>query len=133
MDGPKRTRVLIVDDHPLVLKALRRALAAHYGVYPAGSVDEALRIASETDLDIVVTDLELGDPDERDGIWLLDQLRARWGLDGLVLTGACEHRDGAFVLRKPVLPSTLRAAIDGLLPDHGAGTAQEDTVAADGP
>ncbi|MEM6990218.1 MAG: response regulator [Myxococcota bacterium] len=117
-------RVLIVDDHALVLKALRRLLARHYDVRAAATVDDALQVGGEAAVDVVVTDLELEDPDGRDGIWLLEAFEARWGIRGLMLTGGSEEYEGIVVLRKPTSPELLRAAIDGLVAPGAFGSPQ---------
>ena len=64
-----KTRVLVVDDEPAILKFLKPALeATHYEVSGAGSVAEATkRIASDVP-DIVLLDLGLPDGDGKDVI-----------------------------------------------------------------
>jgi two-component system KDP operon response regulator KdpE len=64
-----KTRALVVDDEPAILRFLRPALEANdYHVVTAGSVDEALkRIAGELP-DVVVLDLGLPDGDGKDVI-----------------------------------------------------------------
>jgi two-component system KDP operon response regulator KdpE len=64
-----KTRALVVDDEPAILRFLRPALEANdYDVVTAGSVEEAIkRIAGETP-DVVILDLGLPDGDGKDVI-----------------------------------------------------------------
>jgi len=55
-----RASILVVDDAPDTLEILQRNLSAQgYQVYAAPSVDEAIQILDETDIDLVVTDLKM--------------------------------------------------------------------------
>src|SRR5687767_6904045 len=57
---PMPERVLVVDDDPQMLKAVRNALTARgYEVLPAGSGETALTMAADEDLDLVLLDLGL--------------------------------------------------------------------------
>ncbi len=54
-------RVLVVDDEPLLLRALRRTLEAQgHRVISAGSAEEAFPLLLEPELDVAVVDLRLG-------------------------------------------------------------------------
>lgn len=75
-EAPKRARLVIVDDHPIVRRGLRGYLELHPGlsvVGEAGSVPEALGVVAETCPDLVLLDLQL--PGEQ-GLELLPRLRA---------------------------------------------------------
>jgi signal transduction histidine kinase len=82
----QRTRgVLLVDDEPLNLKVLRGFLDDAWRVYEASSGHDALRIAAEVPLDVVVTDQRMPG---MTGIELLERLRRhRPDVAGIVLTG----------------------------------------------
>jgi DNA-binding NarL/FixJ family response regulator len=74
---PAPTRILIVDDHP----AVREGLAIRISREPdlavcgqASDVAEALKIAAETDPDLVVVDISLA---AGDGLELIKRLRAQ--------------------------------------------------------
>ena len=74
------TRVLIVDDHPVVRSGLRALLDGADGVEVVGAAasgEEALRLASETRPDVVLCDLRLGP-----------------GLDGVGVTSALQAQKG---------------------------------------
>src|SRR3954470_16436416 len=63
------TRVLVVDDEPQILRALRINLhARQYDVVTAGSGQGALRAATEAHPDLVILDLGLPDMDGADVI-----------------------------------------------------------------
>jgi DNA-binding NarL/FixJ family response regulator len=82
-------KVLLVDDHPLVLSALRELVAGlGTGVRTegVGSAAQALEMLTlEPDFDLVVLDLHLPDGD---GFGLLGQIRLRWpDLPVMVVSG----------------------------------------------
>jgi DNA-binding NarL/FixJ family response regulator len=106
-----RTRVLLVDDNELVLSALATMLRHHHDVSVAHDIDGALELAGRERFDVIVTDLDFGDRERRDGFWLLDEAGRRWGLRGLVLTGHDGEHAHHRVLRKPVGLESLRAEI----------------------
>jgi two-component system KDP operon response regulator KdpE len=83
-----KTRVLVVDDEPAILRFLRPALEANgYDVVTAGSVDEAMkRIAGETP-EVVVLDLGLPDGDGKD---VIRQVR-QWSDVPIVVLSARER------------------------------------------
>lgn len=73
------TRVVIVDDHPLVERGLAAALAAHprYGIEVVGtasSADEAVDIVAGSIPDVALCDVMLGG--EPAGLRLIERLRA---------------------------------------------------------
>ncbi len=77
MSGPRKYRVLIVDDHPIV----RRGLADLIGARPelevcgeAEAIPEALRLVEATHPDLVVVDLTLKGGH---GLELIEEIRAR--------------------------------------------------------
>ena len=99
------TRVLLVDDHPIVLSGLAELVRSEPGLELVGtgrSVAEALALDREPD--VAVVDLELPDGD---GIELGRRLKERWPeLHVLVLT---MHADNDAVLR------SLGSGLDGYL------------------
>jgi two-component system KDP operon response regulator KdpE len=79
------TRVLVVDDEPQILRALRiNLLARQYGVVTAATGTEALRAAASDHPDLVVLDLGLPD---MDGVDVVRSLRAWTPVPIVVLSG----------------------------------------------
>ncbi len=79
------TRVLVVDDEPQILRALRINLRArHYDVEVASTGAEALRLASTTSPDLVILDLGLPD---LDGVEVIHGLRGWSDVPIIVLSG----------------------------------------------
>ena len=82
--GGHRTSVLVVDDDPHLLKALRITLQAHgYAVETAADGGTALRAASHHPPDVMILDLGLPD---LDGAEVLQELRRWSSLPVLVLS-----------------------------------------------
>ena len=85
-------KVLLIDDHPLILSALQgviQGLGSHVsvvGVAGARGAREAL--AAEPNFDLVLLDLRLGDAD---GFELLVELRNGWPAVPVVVVSASDR------------------------------------------
>ena len=85
-------KVLLIDDHPLILTALQgviQGIGTHVsvvGVAGARSAREAL--AADSGFDLVLLDLRLGDAD---GFELLVELRNGWPAIPVVVVSASDH------------------------------------------
>jgi PAS domain S-box-containing protein len=118
VDGPAgRMRVLLVEDHVDTARATVRLLErVGYKVGWADGVAAALRLAESQPFDVVVSDLGLPDGS---GYEVMQQLRERYGLSGIALSGfgmegdIVRGRDSGFVehLVKPVDVATLDQTI----------------------
>jgi CheY-like chemotaxis protein len=115
-----RSRILLVEDDNSSRTALARLLTRrNYQVISTASVAEALAAAAEQSFEFVISDIGLP---EQDGNVLMRELRQRYGLKGIALTGYGTQDDIAtseaagFVahLTKPVSISTLEKAIVAL-------------------
>ena len=85
------TRVLVVDDEPQILRALRINLQARdYEVVTASSGRGALQAASDEHPDLVVLDLGLPD---MDGVEVVRSLRSWSAVPILILSGRLNSQD----------------------------------------
>src|SRR4029453_8302508 len=85
------TRILVVDDEPQIVRALRINLRArHYDVDTAPDGASALRAASHHHPDLVVLDLGLPD---MEGAEVIRGLRGWTGIPIIVLSGRAGSRD----------------------------------------
>ena len=86
------TRILIVEDSPLVTDAFSILFReSGYDVDVAGTIPEAVEIASTRAVDVILLDISLPDGD---GLDLIEQLRARNSLPKatLAMTGHGDSR-----------------------------------------
>ncbi len=85
------TRVLVVDDEPQILRALRINLRARrYEVYVAATGTEALTVAAAHPPDLVILDLGLPD---MDGVEVIGGLRGWTAVPIIVLSGRADSAD----------------------------------------
>src|ERR1700678_2653703 len=85
------TRVLVVDDEPQILRALRINLRVRdYDVYVAATGTEALEVASRYPPDLVILDLGLPD---LDGVEVIEGLRGWTKAPIIVLSGRADSTD----------------------------------------
>ena len=141
-------RVLIADDHPLILAGIKRALEEVEGfevVAEASSGSQVLPLVSQTNPDLALLDLRMP---EMDGLTCLDRIRKQHpkvkvvilsvSTDPELVQTVLNHGAAAYVVKSvnPIdLSSALRQALDGTvfsaigLPEK---TAQEDAVKAAG-
>jgi two-component system, OmpR family, KDP operon response regulator KdpE len=90
------TRVLVVDDEPQIVRALRINLRAReYDVATAGDGEHALRAARSEPPDLVVLDLGLPD---MDGVDVIRDLRGFTAVPIIVLSGRVDGRDKVLAL-----------------------------------
>ncbi len=85
------TTVLVIDDEPQILRALRINLRVrHYDVHTAGSGSEALELAARYPPDLVILDLGLPD---LDGVEVIHGLRGWTAAPIIVLSGRADSMD----------------------------------------
>jgi DNA-binding NtrC family response regulator len=106
--------ILVVDDDPFILRYIERALGmAKYNVRTANGEHQALAVLHEQQVDLVLTDIVMGDSD---GLRLAARIEECYaGLPVLFMTGALPETDqhaeelcqAGLLLRKPFLPQQL--------------------------
>jgi two-component system OmpR family response regulator len=106
--------VLVVDDDPFILRYIERALGmAKYNVRTANGEDQALAVLHEQQIDLVITDIVMGDSD---GFRLAARIEECYrGLPVFFMTGALLETDryaqelcqARLLLRKPFGPQQL--------------------------
>jgi DNA-binding NarL/FixJ family response regulator len=107
MSGPKKYRVLIVDDHPIVRRGLADLIAARPDLEVCGEaadVAEGLRLVEATRPDVVVVDLTLKDGH---GLDLIEEIKARF--DRVKMLVSSMHDESLFAER------ALRAGASGYI------------------
>ena len=122
--------ILLVDDSPTILKLLRHVLLqAGYLVTTANDGLEAIDILKDTQVDLVITDVNMP---RLDGLSLISRLRrseSTRDLPMVVLSSQQGQRDQSLgkgagadlYLGKPVTPDVLLKNIDELLKKHYGG------------
>jgi CheY-like chemotaxis protein len=113
-DSPYGRTVLVVDDEPSILRYIEQALKmAKYKVRTADSEEQALAILHGQQIDLVLTDIVMG---ESDGFHLAARIdECNSGLPVLFMTGAIPETDqqaqelceAGLLLRKPFGPQKL--------------------------
>jgi putative nucleotidyltransferase with HDIG domain len=116
------SRILVVDDDPSVRNVLSALLTAEgYSVTLAAGAVEALALAEAGDPHLLISDMKMP---ERDGLWLLDQMRQeRPEVAVVMLTGygdteaavECLRRGATDYLLKPPKVTDLVRAIERAL------------------
>jgi DNA-binding response OmpR family regulator len=118
------TPILIVDDHPVVLRALRFTLeAAGYRVLEAGDGQEALGILAHAPVSLILADIAMP---RMNGYQLLERMRANpeWvAIPFVFLTARAMDSDVRYgkelgvddYLTKPIEPEDILAVVQGRL------------------
>ena len=97
--------VLVVDDESAVRDYMRRCLeSSGYPVKQAPSADEALELMQNAPASVVLCDIRMPG---HDGLWLAEQLRARWPRTAIIMATALDDRE-------TVRMSTALGAVDYL-------------------
>jgi PAS domain S-box-containing protein len=119
-DGRRRGRLLIVEDHEPTRNLLHRMLVArNFEVTAAACVAEAWDSVAKARFDLLVSDIGLPDGD---GYLLMREMRERYGLRGIALTGygmdddikLSKEAGFSAHLTKPIHSKTLDEALEAL-------------------
>lgn len=89
--------VLVIDDEPQILRALRAILAAHFRVTTAARGEEGLTLAAANPPDVVILDLGLPD---MDGVDVCARLREWTQVPIIVLSARDAEHDKVMALDK---------------------------------
>lgn len=119
----ERSRILVIDDHPEIVRVIERLLAPLYDVYTASNGEEGLHRIHDINPALVISDVMMP---KLSGFQLVEQLRkdpATERLPVLLLTARADGRDRVRGLRrgasdyliKPFLPEELKARVSNLL------------------
>ncbi|MCP5521502.1 MAG: response regulator [Verrucomicrobiales bacterium] len=122
----KRSRVLVVDDEPEILRFIKMELEDQYAVIEAADGSQALTLAAQFLPDVIVCDLMLP---EKDGMTVCRELRGRTSTKALPLLMLTARADDATMLRaleagandflaKPFSVAELRARVNSLCEHH---------------
>jgi CheY-like chemotaxis protein len=115
----RREKVLVVDDEAGIRMLLTRMLQDWgYGVRDVGSATEALQLIASDPPEIVLCDVSMP---EHDGLWLAEQVHARWPHIAIIMSTA--HQDphtvrtsrkvGAVAyVTKPFVPYLVQEALE---------------------
>jgi DNA-binding response OmpR family regulator len=115
-----RARLLLVEDNDVTRGALQKLLVArNFEVCAASSIADAWALVADSKFDVLVSDIGLPDGD---GFILMRELKDRYGMSGIALTGFDLEDDyklskeaGFSVhLTKPVQASVLDEALASL-------------------
>ena len=119
----QRSRILVIDDHPEIVRLIARLLAPLHDIITASNGEEGLQKVHDERPDLVISDVMMP---KMSGFQLVERLRedpetAR--LPVLLLTARADGHDRVRGLRrgasdyliKPFLPEELKARVDNLL------------------
>jgi DNA-binding NarL/FixJ family response regulator len=116
----RRLKVLVVDDHRLMLEAIRLQLERENDISVVGCVDSGetvVALAGQTGPDVVLLDVRMPG---MDGLTVLEQLQARYpsiavvmlsGIEDPVLVRAALERGAAAFVLKGIDPRDLAGAV----------------------
>ena len=116
---PRREKVLVVDDEAGIRMLLTRMLKDWgYGVRDVASATEALELIATDPPEIVLCDVSMP---EHDGLWLAEQVHAKWPHISIIMSTA--HQDphtvrtsrkvGAVAyVTKPFVPYMVQEALE---------------------
>jgi len=119
----QRSKILVIDDHPEIVRLISRLLAPLHDIITASNGEEGLQKVHDDKPDLVVSDVMMP---RMSGFQLVERMRADPAtarLPVLLLTARADGHDRVRGLRrgasdylvKPFLPEELKARVDNLL------------------
>ena len=117
--APRKARLLVVDDQPIHLQVLYRALSADHQLFMATGGAQALKLVREQNPDLVLLDVVMPD---MDGFEVLQQLKSSLDTSGIPvifvtahggdeIETQCLHAGAVEFISKPINPSVVRARV----------------------
>ncbi len=117
--APRKAKLLVVDDQPIHLQVLYRALSADHQLFMATSGAQALKVIREQNPDLVLLDVVMPD---MDGFEVLQHLKSNpesaaipvifvTAHGGDEIETQCLHAGAVDFIPKPVNPSVVRARV----------------------
>jgi len=117
--APRKARLLVVDDQPIHLQVLYRALSADHQLFMATGGAQALKLVREQNPDLVLLDVVMPD---MDGFEVLQQLKSSLDTSGIPvifvtahggdeIETQCLHAGAVDFISKPINPSVVRARV----------------------
>ncbi|CAG2160160.1 response regulator transcription factor [Cupriavidus numazuensis] len=103
-------RVLVADDHPIVLSGIRQELSRQAGMEMVGMArnsTELIRLLDATACDVVVTDYSMPGGEHGDGIAMLEMLRRRYPNTRIVVFTMLENALSIRNIRSAGVPVVL--------------------------
>lgn len=103
-------RVLIADDHPIVLSGIHQELSRQAGMETVGMArnsTELIRLLDATACDVVVTDYSMPGGEHGDGIAMLEMLRRRYPNTRIVVFTMLENALSIRSIRSAGVPVVL--------------------------
>ncbi len=119
----QRSKILVIDDHPEIVRLIARLLAPLHDIITASNGEEGLQKVHDDKPDLVISDVMMP---KMSGFQLVERMRADPAtarLPVLLLTARADGHDRVRGLRrgasdyliKPFLPEELKARVDNLL------------------
>jgi DNA-binding NtrC family response regulator len=113
-----KSTLLLIEDHDQIREGLLLALNERFDLVAVSSVDKGILMITElSQVDVLVTDLDLKDPQNRDGLDIAARFRSRHAKSPLVLItgqtlpaaqrGHLESDLTGILLQKPFEPDEL--------------------------
>ena len=118
----KKTSILVVEDNHLDILVLKVLLEKYFNLYIVTNGKDALYAAEEFDFEIILLDINLGDP-AMDGIAVLKKLRESEKTAGLKIFAVTAYADNLEdliklgfndVLTKPVIKEEIFNILNGI-------------------
>lgn len=112
----KNLRVLVIDDEPSILAAVRMCLrSTGWTLYLAAKAREGAELARQERPDVIVCDVVMPEMSGRQLLWELKQDPATAHIPFVFMSGAERCFDAAGFLEKPFGPHELRHVIESVL------------------